>query len=757
MKRILFAINQFYRGGAELSLLNFIRLLPPERFHITVIIYDHKERTDAVSLVEKLPADVRLVFRSGCCQTFGQFGDEIGTETYDLAVSVGEWHSPQLVMRHVRAVRKAIWVHADIVSPAIPKASDLFAYNAMVDAWICVSNCQRDLMRARLRFAEDRIFSVHNSIAVDDVRKAAQEQVELPSVCKGRKLIVMTGNLRPAKNYIRAVRTAAKLRNAGVDAVWLVVGGLADGRYVNVVRREMAVCQLEDRFILLGAQENPWRYMAKADAFVSTSDTESWCMAVTEAMALGVPVVATRTDGVAEQIRDGENGYLCRFDETHLTQRLKLVLTDESVRWRICSNIGRGKLPFDPVAEFDAVVCSNPAPRSCGKTLFVIDDANYRGGAHAATTRMLKALHEKGIVCDVFSGIAPSCETLNLFHPVNVRFSPCPSCDRWFDQCGFRDVIFKHDVPLAKKFRKLGLSLARRLTGYRPDVSGVAEVGQDVVSLFGEYECVCVMSEGSVYRKAVSGLPARIRKIQFIHTFYALWREFNSWTRKLIADDERIYLKMDKICLIGEENARSFAKIFPELAGKVAQFHNVIEVSPRGNERSSEGRLVTVARLEAEKDFPRAIEIARRLKAAGCDFRWTVYGDGKSRPEFEAQVARLGLREQFVFAGYDKNPQARMREADLFVLLSHYEGLPNVVYESLIVGTPVFATAVGGIPEQIEAGKTGMLVADDEDAIFEGLREVLDHPERIAEWKRNLKDYRYDNEAVVESFRKLIE
>ena len=123
----------------------------------------------------------------------------------------------------------------------------------------------------------------------------------------------------------------------------------------------------------------------------------------------------------------------------------------------------------------------------------------------------------------------------------------------------------------------------------------------------------------------------------------------------------------------------------------------------------------------------------------------------------EELVRRYGLVKHFVFSGYDRNPGRRMCEADLFVLLSHYEGLPNVIYESLIVGTPVFATAVGGIPEQIEAGKTGMLVADDEDAIFEGLHKVLDHPERIAEWKRNLKDYRYDNEAVVESFRKLIE
>lgn len=752
---VLFVINQFYKGGAESSLLTLLRILIPSRYEVSLVVYNQRRYHGAVSLLPLLPAHVHLYVGTTPVLT-PAVREFVSSRRYDWAISVGEWNSPGLVMRYATADHKAIWVHADVTSSKIPKAWDLFAYNSMVDVWICASNSLQDLLRSQCRFLADRLATVHNSIAVDVVRKAAEEPIELPGACRGRKVIVMTGNLRPAKNYVRAVRTAAKLRDVGVDAVWLVVGGLNDGRYVDVVRKEIAACRLGDSFVLLGAQENPWRYMAKADAFVSTSDTESWCMAVTEAMALGVPVVATHTDGVAEQIRDGENGFLCRFDETHLAQRLKQVLADEPLRGRIRSNVGHGKLPFDAAAEFDALISRKWEKSDRAKTLFVIDDANYRGGAHAATIRMLKALWNKGIVCDVFSGIVPSVETLNLFYPISIRFLCRSSYDRWLDSCGFREVVFKRGIPIIDKFRKLKLSLKRRIEGCRPDGSTAILVDPDSLALFNEYDCVCVMSEGSVFRRAVAELPKHIRKIQFIHTFYALWRKFNSWTKQLTADDEFIYSKMDEICLIGDENARSFASLYPSLAAKTFSFRNVVAQAER-NPNGRGVKLVTVARLETEKDFPRAIEIARRLKAAGSEFRWTVYGDGEFRPEFEAQAARLGLGEQFVFAGYDKNPQARMREADLFVLLSHYEGLPNVIYESLIVGTPVFATAVGGIPEQIEAGKMGMLVADDEDEIFEGLREVLDHPERIAEWKLNLKDYRYDNEAVVESFRKLIE
>ena len=102
--------------------------------------------------------------------------------------------------------------------------------------------------------------------------------------------------------------------------------------------------------------------------------------------------------------------------------------------------------------------------------------------------------------------------------------------------------------------------------------------------------------------------------------------------------------------------------------------------------------------------------------------------------------------------GHCDNPFPAYREADLFLLLSHYEGLPNTIYESLLSETPVFATRVGGVAEQITDGVTGVLVPDDEEAIFTALRQLLSDESRLRQLQENVKGYSYDNDAVLSEY-----
>lgn len=67
--------------------------------------------------------------------------------------------------------------------------------------------------------------------------------------------------------------------------------------------------------------------MRRADAVCVLSDHESWSMVITEAKALGVPVIATRTSGALEQIEDGKNGVLCGFSDEEIAENLRAFLT----------------------------------------------------------------------------------------------------------------------------------------------------------------------------------------------------------------------------------------------------------------------------------------------------------------------------------------------------------------------------------------------------------------------------------------------
>ena len=116
----------------------------------------------------------------------------------------------------------------------------------------------------------------------------------------------------------------------------------------------------------------------------------------------------------------------------------------------------------------------------------------------------------------------------------------------------------------------------------------------------------------------------------------------------------------------------------------------------------------------------------------------------------------MGIDDCFHLEGYTSDPMSKLAEADLSALLSDYEGLPNTIYESFLCGTPVFATNVGSVAEQIQDGVNGWLVENDTEAILNKLRQVLTNPSLLAQASLNLKNYKYDNETAYNEQGKIL-
>ena len=140
--------------------------------------------------------------------------------------------------------------------------------------------------------------------------------------------------------------------------------------------------------------------------------------------------------------------------------------------------------------------------------------------------------------------------------------------------------------------------------------------------------------------------------------------------------------------------------------------------------------LVSVGSLIPVKGIDVLLEAVSRLTARHPDVRLYLVGDGSGRRDLEALAARLGLDTVVRFVG--KVEQADLpdwyRAADLTVLASRSEGVPNVLRESLACGTPFVATRVGGVGE-IAAGTTNRLVpAEDPAALADAIGRSLDEP-----------------------------
>ena len=116
-------------------------------------------------------------------------------------------------------------------------------------------------------------------------------------------------------------------------------------------------------------------------------------------------------------------------------------------------------------------------------------------------------------------------------------------------------------------------------------------------------------------------------------------------------------------------------------------------------------------RLAAEKGLTYLLQAHAQLQRQQRSLAAIFIGDGPLRGSLEHEAAARGLRERVVFAGYQTDPAAWIRACDIMVFPSLTEGLPMAVVEAMALGVPVVASHVGGVPEVIRQGETGLLVA----------------------------------------------
>lgn len=147
----------------------------------------------------------------------------------------------------------------------------------------------------------------------------------------------------------------------------------------------------------------------------------------------------------------------------------------------------------------------------------------------------------------------------------------------------------------------------------------------------------------------------------------------------------------------------------PTLSGRVHVIQNGIEVSaPKAQTVSGPVRIILVARLVPVKDVATLIRALPRINADN-EFSLTIVGDGTSRPELESLAAGLEVTHLVAFIGEHDSPRDLMGSFDIGVLTSLYEGMSNVIMEYMAAGLPVVASNVGGNPELVKDGETGLL------------------------------------------------
>jgi glycosyltransferase involved in cell wall biosynthesis len=142
----------------------------------------------------------------------------------------------------------------------------------------------------------------------------------------------------------------------------------------------------------------------------------------------------------------------------------------------------------------------------------------------------------------------------------------------------------------------------------------------------------------------------------------------------------------------------------------------------------------TVGRLvEPKKGIPVFLAAARRMADSLPTVRFVIVGDGPARAHLEALATREGVGHRTVFTGLRRDIPRVMHALDLFVQPSNWEGFGLTLLEAMSVGLPVVATRVGGVPEVVVDGGTGLLVPPaDPAAMSRACLDLLSERERAA-------------------------
>ena len=360
-KKLLFINGHLNAGGVEKALVEVLQNLDYEKYDVDLLLTENLG-----DYADQLPPQVHVLLRSIegtygplagvllnnirsrdwfslkirliflTMKLFGQkwvvLAKNLLTEGtyYDCVIGFRAGFCTQIAAYAVNADRRITWWHHGEINVE----PNTYLETAMrCDKVAVVSDACREMLADAFPLLKDRLVTVHNILDAETVRQKAN--AFHPYTEKDKLHIVSVGGLVPEKHFDNAIYTAAALKGRGIAFKWHLVG---DGILHNELREKAKMADVTDCFVFEGNQVNPYPYMKYADLFVHPSYVESFGIVVTEALALGTPCVVTKSTGVQEFLRDGENALLTEQDPQNLAEKVVQILEDRELYNRIKEN-----------------------------------------------------------------------------------------------------------------------------------------------------------------------------------------------------------------------------------------------------------------------------------------------------------------------------------------------------------------------------------------------------------------------------------
>lgn len=280
------------------------------------------------------------------------------------------------------------------------------------------------------------------------------------------------------------------------------------------------------------------------------------------------------------------------------------------------------------------------------------------------------------------------------------------------------------------------------------------------------YDVAVAFLEGNTTR-IISGCPyLDTKKLAWIHVEMSK----NGFDRLFRSEKEtiKIYSSFDKIIGVSKTVLDSFVENTKQWNTLEVKY-NVVDsdyIRECSDEDAADVKMdkkafnmISIGRLIEQKSYKRLISIQRRLREAGYNTNLYILGEGEQRKELEALIRAYNIDDSVFLLGFRDNPWKYVKNADLFVCSSWKEGFSTAVSETLIVGTPVVTTRCSGMDEMLGDNEYGLIVDNDETALYEGIKKMIDDKDMLEHYRAKAKERGrwFDKKKTVRAVEELLD
>ncbi|MPQ42303.1 glycosyltransferase [Clostridium tarantellae] len=216
---------------------------------------------------------------------------------------------------------------------------------------------------------------------------------------------------------------------------------------------------------------------------------------------------------------------------------------------------------------------------------------------------------------------------------------------------------------------------------------------------------------------------------------------------KNLDDQKRCYSNFNKIVCVSKETKEGFIKEFNISKNVIVQYNPVDnkDIISKSKENlkyfdNDDFKVISIGRLVEQKGYDRLLEVHKKLIEEGLKHKLYILGDGKEKEKLKSFIKKHKLLDTVKLLGFERNPYKYIRNCDLFVCSSRAEGYSLVVAESIILEVPIISTKCSGINELLNNGEFGMLVDNDTESLYSGLKEILTKREKYNYYKEKVKE-----------------